>query len=82
MLDTEVQGGFVFGVVHPKAQSLIAGTNSLSKSGAGLLLRPQQAKSIAPPQINLCWTGRDWAISYPLDNPQKQDPLGRSSNFN
>ncbi len=35
----------------------------------------------ALPRIKLCRTGRDRAISYPLDNPQKQDPLGPFQNI-
>jgi hypothetical protein len=73
--DTEVKGGLVLGVVHPDAMSFFAGPNILTKSEAGLHRCPQQAKVKALPRIKLCWTGRDRAMSYPLDNPQNKTPF-------
>ena len=74
--DTKVQGGLIFGVVHPEAMSFFAGPNILTKSEAGLHLCLQQAWVKALPRIKLCRTGRDRAMSHPLDNPQKRRPPG------
>jgi hypothetical protein len=86
IFDTEDQGGSYFWAgrlcrpkkrlpkeagVHPNALSFFAGPNCLPKSEAGLHHCLQQAKVKALPRIKFYWTGRDWAISHPLDNPQK-----------
>jgi hypothetical protein len=50
---------------------LFCRANYLTKSRAGLHQCRQQAMMYALPRIKLYWTGRDRAISHPLDNPQK-----------
>jgi hypothetical protein len=70
-----VQGGLIFGVIHPEPGSLFAGQiiklNPEQAPGGRQDLSSKRAMVYALPGIKLCWTGRDWAISYPLDNPQK-----------
>jgi hypothetical protein len=60
----------------PGTWKLLCWANYLTKSEAGLHLCWKRAKVYALPRIKLCWTGRDRAISYLLDNPPKKDSPG------
>jgi len=53
---------------------LLCRANYLTKSRVGLHQHTKRAMVYALPRIKLCWTGRDWAISHPMDNPQKKIP--------
>jgi hypothetical protein len=68
--------GSFFWSCPARTWELLCRANYLIKSEVGLHLSLKRAMVYALPRIKVCWTGRDWAISHPLDNLQKKDPHG------
>ena len=64
---------FVWGLSIPSPR-LLCRANCLTKSRAGLHHGGKSATVYALHRIKLSWTGRDWSMSYPLDNPKQRPP--------